>query len=113
MESLLQSEFKILKRVSFGHKNILSLIDYFETEDHFYLVTDLALGGDLFERITGTCEGRLQSNEAREILLLVLSALAYLHSNQIVHRDVKAENILFKSRTAKPLHLLLADFGLA
>ncbi|KAF3986098.1 hypothetical protein FT663_01082 [Candidozyma haemuli var. vulneris] len=113
MESSLQSEFQILKQVSFGHKNILSLVDYFETEDHFYLVTDLALGNDLFERITTSSEGKLSSCETRDILGPLLSALAYLHSNQIIHRDIKAENVLFTSRSSKPSSLLLADFGLA
>lgn len=113
MESLLQSEFEILKKVSFGHKNVLSLVDYFETEKHLYLVTTLALGGDLFDRITDSCQGRLSPAETRDTLLPVLSALSYLHSNKIVHRDVKAENILFASRSSKPRLVILADFGLA
>lgn len=113
MESLLQSEFQILKRISSGHKNVLSLIDYFETENSFYLVTNLGRGGDLFDRITTSSEGRLTVDDTKSVLKSLLSALAYLHSNNICHRDVKAENVIFMSRSSSPLLVLLADFGLA
>ncbi|KAM3122661.1 hypothetical protein ACQ2H7_004085 [Candidozyma auris] len=113
MESSLQSEFQILKQVSFGHKNILSLIDYFETQNHLYLVTDLALGGDLFDKICESREGKLSVRDTRDVLSAVLSGLSYLHSHKIVHRDIKAENIVFASSSSKPSSLLLADFGLA
>lgn len=110
MELLLQSEFQVLKAVLNGHRNILLMVDYFETNDYFYLVTDLAAGGELFSRIT-TGKGRLSVSETRAVLLTLLSALAHLHENKIVHRDIKAENILFASRSSKPSLLLLADFG--
>lgn len=109
MELLLQSEFEALRAVLNGSKNILLMIDYFETKDSFYLVTDLAAGGELFNRITEA--GCLNVNEARAILKTLLSALVYLHENGIAHRDIKAENILFASRSSRPSLMLLADFG--
>ncbi|KAM9914145.1 hypothetical protein OXX69_000927 [Metschnikowia pulcherrima] len=112
-ESMLQREFQVLKRISRGHPNILSMIDYFETSDYFYLVTDLAAGGELFERITKAPEAKLSITETSKILSVLLSALQHLHSNGIVHRDVKAENILFASKSSKISSLLLADFGQA
>ncbi|KAJ8144314.1 hypothetical protein OY671_002594, partial [Metschnikowia pulcherrima] len=112
-ESMLQREFQVLKRISRGHPNILSMIDYFETSDYFYLVTDLAAGGELFERITRAPEAKLSVTETSKILSVLLSALQHLHSNGIVHRDVKAENILFASKSSKISSLLLADFGQA
>lgn len=102
MESLLQSEFEVLKKVSFGHKNILSLVDYFETEEHFYLVTNLALGGDLFDRITESCEGRLSPAETRETLLPVLSALSYLHSIKLFTETSRRK--IFYSPRGHPSH---------
>lgn len=109
LELMLQSEFKVLKAVLNGHKNILLMWDYFETSKDFYLVTDLALGGELFDRITSS--EKLEVNECRDILTTLLSTLAYLHSNGIVHRDIKAENLLFTSRSSMASLMLLADFG--
>lgn len=110
METMLQSEFQILKALLNGHKNILLMVDYFETSDYFYLVTELANGGELFDKITSAPEGKLTMSETRRILSTLLSALAHLHGNNVVHRDVKAENILFASRSRDSL-MLLADFG--
>lgn len=110
MESMLQSEFLVLKALLNEHKNILLMVDYFETSDYFYLVTDLANGGELFEKITTAPEGKLPMAECRRILSMLLSALAHLHGNNVVHRDIKAENILFASRGRDSL-VLLADFG--
>lgn len=111
LELMLQTEFQVLKAVLREHKNILSMIDYFETSEYFYLVTDLANGGELFERITQSPNDRLTIADTRSILVNLLSALAHLHRNGIVHRDIKAENILFASRNSRASLLLLADFG--
>lgn len=111
LELMLQTEFQVLKAVLREHKNILSMIDYFETSEYFYLVTDLANGGELFERITQSSNDRLTIGDTRSILVNLLSALAHLHRNGIVHRDIKAENILFASRNSTASLLLLADFG--
>ncbi|KAI3406161.2 hypothetical protein KGF56_001003 [Candida oxycetoniae] len=114
MESLLQSELEILKSVSKSHKHILSLIDYFETKDCFYLLTDLAQGGDLYDRIVnGSTCGRLNDSKARNIVSQLVSAVAFLHSNNIVHRDIKTENIFFQAIGEDDDSILLGDFGLA
>lgn len=111
MELMLQSEFQVLKAVLNGHRNILLMVDYFETTEYFYLVTDLANGGELFERITQAPEQKLSVGETRKILTTLLSALVHLHGNNVVHRDIKAENILFASSSSSENSLLLADFG--
>lgn len=111
MELMLQSEFQVLKAVLNGHTNILLMVDYFETSEYFYLVTDLASGGELFEKITTSPQRKLSVAETIKVLRPLLSALEHLHSNNVVHRDVKAENILFSSRNARDNLLVLADFG--
>lgn len=111
LELMLQREFTVLKKILRGHPNILLMVDYFETSEYFFLVTNLANGGELYERITSAPQGKLSVADTQEIIRVLLSSLSYLHANGVVHRDVKAENILFKSRTSLPKLLLLADFG--
>ncbi|KAG5366192.1 Calcium/calmodulin-dependent protein kinase type I [Yarrowia sp. B02] len=109
-EHMVRNEIVVLKRVSQGHKNILTLVDYFETTNNLYLVTDLARGGELFERICS--KGAYYESDAVEIVKNTLSGVAYLHSHGIVHRDLKPENLLFRT-AAEDSDLLIADFGLS
>ena len=93
-----------------GHRNILTLVDYFETQNNLYLVTDLALGGELFDRICR--KGNYYESDAAALILATLSATAYLHDHGIVHRDLKPENLLFRTPEDNS-DLLIADFGLS
>lgn len=93
-----------------GHRNILTLVDYFETMNNLYLVTDLALGGELFDRICR--KGSYYESDAASLILATLSAVAYLHDHGIVHRDLKPENLLFRTPEDNA-DLLIADFGLS
>lgn len=109
-EHMVRNEIASLKRVSMGHQNILSLVDYFETMNNLYLVTDMCVGGELFDRI---CErGSYYEKDAANIIRTVLSAVEYLHSQNIVHRDLKPENLLFRDHSENS-DLLIADFGLS
>ena len=93
-----------------GHQNILTLVDYFETMNNLYLVTDLALGGELFDRICR--KGSYYESDAADLIRSTLSAVAYLHDHDIVHRDLKPENLLFRTPEDNA-DLLIADFGLS
>jgi len=93
-----------------GHRNILTLVDYFETMNNLYLVTDLALGGELFDRICR--KGSYYESDAADLIRATLSAVAYLHDHGIVHRDLKPENLLFRTPEDNA-DLLIADFGLS
>ena len=93
-----------------GHQNILTLVDYFETMNNLYLVTDLALGGELFDRICR--KGSYYESDAADLIRCTLSAVAYLHDHGIVHRDLKPENLLFRTPEDNA-DLLIADFGLS
>ncbi|CAO3621062.1 unnamed protein product [Mucor fragilis] len=109
-EHMIRNEINILRKVSEGHKNILSLVDYFETMNNLYLVTDLALGGELFDRI---CQkGSYTEQDAANIIRTVCDAVAYLHDNGVVHRDLKPENLIFRTPD-EDSDLLVADFGLS
>lgn len=109
-EHMVKNEIAVLKRVSQGHKNILTLVDYFETPNNLYLVTDLARGNELFDRIYN--KGSFYESDAANIIRSIVSGVAYLHSHGIVHRDLKPENLLFHT-PEEDSDLLIADFGLS
>ncbi|KAL9595669.1 MAG: hypothetical protein Q9219_006302 [cf. Caloplaca sp. 3 TL-2023] len=109
-EHMVRNEIAVLKKVSMGHQNILTLVDYFETMNNLYLVTDLALGGELFDRICR--KGSYYESDAADLIRATLSAVSYLHDHGIVHRDLKPENLLFRTPEDNA-DLLIADFGLS
>ena len=78
--------------------------------NNLYLVTDLALGGELFDRICR--KGSYYESDAADLIRATLSAVAYLHDHGIVHRDLKPENLLFRTPEDNA-DLLIADFGLS
>ncbi|KAK9382544.1 kinase-like domain-containing protein [Kockiozyma suomiensis] len=109
-EKFVRNEILVLKKISAGHRNILTLVDFFETSNNLYLVTDIAYGGELFDRICS--KGSYYESDATALIKSITSAVAYLHAHGIVHRDLKPENLLF--RTAEDNDdLLIADFGLS
>lgn len=109
-EHMIRQEIQALKRVSQHHRHIVTLVDYFETLNNLYLVTDLCTGGELFDRI---CDrGNYYEKDAAHIVRVVAEAVKYLHDQGIVHRDLKPENLLFRDKS-EDADLLIADFGLS
>lgn len=105
---MLYDELSILQKLD--HPNIVKFKDWFETEDKFYIVTQLATGGELFDRILK--RGKFTEVDAVAILVQILKAVEYIHSKNIVHRDLKPENVLYIDKSDKS-PLVLADFGIA
>ncbi|XP_076024780.1 serine/threonine-protein kinase 36 [Genypterus blacodes] len=100
----LKREIEILRGLR--HPNIIQLLDSFETETDVVVVTEYA-EGQLFQIIER--DGSLPESRVREIACQLVSALYYLHSHRILHRDMKPQNILLeKSGMVK-----LCDFGFA
>ncbi|KAG0266538.1 Calcium/calmodulin-dependent protein kinase type 1 [Mortierella polycephala] len=106
--AMLDTEIAVLSKVR--HMNCVSLLEMFETEDAVYLVTDLAAGGELFDRLLA--KGYYTEGDAARLVREILLGVEYLHSMEIVHRDLKPENLLFhdKSENAR---LMITDFGLS
>ncbi|VDK43669.1 unnamed protein product [Anisakis simplex] len=108
-------EANILEIVS-GHPNIVRLIDVISDNLHIYLVLELLEGGELLSRIKKM--ETFTEAQAGCIMRQLVSAVAYLHSKNVVHRDLKPElnrsfqNILFES-TDPQAKLRLVDFGFA
>ncbi|OCF58182.1 CAMK/CAMK1/CAMK1-CMK protein kinase [Kwoniella mangroviensis CBS 10435] len=92
------------------HPNIVHVWDHFESRDKFYLTFELAVGGELFDRISE--RGKFTEKDALECIRQICSAAQYLHSHQIVHRDLKPENILYKTKDPNS-QIVIADFGIA
>ncbi|RPB00899.1 Pkinase-domain-containing protein [Choiromyces venosus 120613-1] len=107
-EQMVYDELALLRQLH--HPHIVSFRDWFESRDKYYIVTQLATGGELFDRI---CEyGKFTEKDASQVVRQVLDAVNYLHNNNIVHRDLKPENLLYLTPDANS-SLVLADFGIA
>ncbi|KAI1974879.1 Calmodulin-dependent protein kinase cmk2 [Ophidiomyces ophidiicola] len=107
-EQMVYDELDMLQRLH--HPHIVQFHDWFESRDKYYIVTQLATGGELFDRI---CEyGKFTEKDASQTILQVLGAVDYLHERNVVHRDLKPENLLYLTRS-QDSQLVLADFGIA
>lgn len=102
----LQQEIAVLMSVS--HPNVLCLKDTFDESDGAYLILELAAEGELFNWIV--MKQQLTEAETRKVFVQLFQGVKYLHERNIVHRDIKLENILL---TDKNLSVKIADFGLA
>ncbi|RDX41969.1 Pkinase-domain-containing protein [Lentinus brumalis] len=108
--SQVRNEIAVLKKVSKGHRNIVTLHDYFETAHNLYLCFDLCTGGELFDRICA--KGNYYEEDAAELIRTIMGAVKYIHDCGIVHRDLKPENLLFRTKD-EDADVMIADFGLS
>lgn len=98
-------EARIMKSLS--HPNIIKLFHVVQRRETTYLVMEYASEGELQDRIIKV--GSLEESETRRLFAQIVHAVQYCHDHHIVHRDIKASNILIDCRgNAK-----LCDFGLA
>uniref|UniRef100_A0A2N9EPH3 Protein kinase domain-containing protein n=1 Tax=Fagus sylvatica TaxID=28930 RepID=A0A2N9EPH3_FAGSY len=118
-------EVKILKALS-GHKHLIKFHDACEDANNVYIVMDMPLsilrwqmaivnrlceGGELLDRILSR-GGRYAEEDAKFIVVQILSVVAFCHLQGVVHRDLKPENFLFTSRS-EDADMKLIDFGLS
>ncbi|XP_007228754.3 serine/threonine-protein kinase SIK1 isoform X2 [Astyanax mexicanus] len=99
----LNREVQIMKLLS--HPHIIKLYQVMETKNMLYIVTEYAKNGEMFDYLASN--GRLSEGEARRTFWQILTAVEYCHRHRIVHRDLKAENLLLDEN----MNIKLADFG--
>ncbi|XP_071214339.1 MAP/microtubule affinity-regulating kinase 4-like isoform X1 [Salvelinus alpinus] len=96
-------EVRIMKGLN--HPNIVQLFEVIETENTLYLIMEYASGGEVFDYLVS--HGRMKEKEARATFRQIVSAVHYCHLKNIVHRDLKAENLLLDADS----NIKIADFG--
>ncbi|XP_067682251.1 MAP/microtubule affinity-regulating kinase 3-like isoform X39 [Haliotis asinina] len=96
-------EVRIMKWLD--HPNIVKLFEVIETEKTLYLVIEYASGGEVFDYLVA--HGRMKEKEARAKFRQIVSSVQYCHHKHIVHRDLKAENLLLDG----DMNIKIADFG--
>ena len=97
----MRREIHVMSRLN--HPNIVRLIEAYERRRHIYLVLEYCSGGNLAQRVP------MEEKNTTVVIRKVLSAVSYLHSMGLAHRDIKLENIMFDSTK----EVKLIDFGLA
>jgi len=107
-EKNLRMEMDILRRVD--HPNIIALHEMIEAGNKLYFVMELVTGGELFDRIVE--KGSYSEEDAKILVRKIVSAIEYLHKQNIAHRDLKPENLLVKS-VEDDTEVKIADFGLS
>ncbi|XP_072365618.1 serine/threonine-protein kinase MARK1 isoform X2 [Scyliorhinus torazame] len=96
-------EVRIMKILN--HPNIVKLFEVIETEKTLYLIMEYASGGEVFDYLVA--HGRMKEKEARAKFRQIVSSVQYCHQKYIVHRDLKAENLLLDA----DMNIKIADFG--
>jgi len=107
-EVALKDEIDVLQDME--HKHIIRLYDVFEETQHYFLVTEKMMGGELFDRIVQ--KSYYNEKEARDTCEIIFSAIHYCHQMKVAHRDLKPENLLLTSENDDS-DIKIADFGFA
>lgn len=94
-----------------GHPNVVEFKSVHEDVKSLHMVMELCQGGDLFSLLAAA--QRFSEVEASWMIRKILAGVSYCHRKQVVHRDLKLENILLKVRSNGAVEPKLADFGLA
>ena len=98
-------EFNILRRTR--HRNIVRLYESFETQQHIVFVMEICGAGDLLTYVRR--RRKLKEDVAKHVFRQIIEGLKYCHSKNILHRDIKLDNILLTSEG----DVKICDFGVS
>ncbi|KAI3643687.1 hypothetical protein MP228_009851 [Amoeboaphelidium protococcarum] len=101
--SKLYREVRILKLLN--HPNVVKMYEVVETRYTIFLVMEYVSGGELYDYLV--VHGRMKERDARPKFRQILSAVSYCHKKRVIHRDLKAENLLLDA----DMNIKIADFG--
>jgi serine/threonine-protein kinase len=104
-------EREAMALAALSHPNIVTITDFVSTRDATFLVMELVEGRDLDEILEE--DGALAPADAFAMMEQLLSALAYAHDRDVIHRDLKPQNVLVRELPGGRLHAVVLDFGLA
>lgn len=97
-KSLLDNEIDILRDLN--HPRCMKIFDLYEDEKYYYVVSEFIQGGSVMKRLKEN--GKPYSEWTTYLIVKqILEALTYIHSNNIAHRDLKLENLMFVSTNKK------------
>ena len=112
-DAAVQRELQALVQIrqAGGHPNLNTFREHFHVEhdDAYYLVMDLVEGGELFDALCRT--GPMCEADAARFVRQLASALQFLHALELVHADLKPENLLLSQHDAGAASVKLVDFG--
>ena len=112
-DSEIMDEIEILKNLD--HPNIVRIMEFYNTDDCYYIINEYCPEGELFNQVNNI----FSETQIAIMFRQIFSGLAYLHSNNVIHRDLKLENILIQEKekskeTNEDLFILkIIDFGTA
>ncbi len=97
-------EIKLMKKLR-GHKNVVKLFEKFENKNYTFIVMENIMGGNLLQTVKKMT--KLTENQSKNIFKQLIETLKYIHSKNIVHRDIKPHNILLTLDN----QIKICDFG--
>ena len=93
----IKNELEILKKLD--HPNIVKIIEYYDTEEAFYIITEFCKKGELYGYIKQDCTEK----QLAVLFYQIFSGLWYLHDHNIIHRNIKLENVLISEIEIDPV----------
>lgn len=124
-KELLEREIAVLNKISkSSNPNLLKLIDHGMDDKNYYLMTNYCNGGNLDEYLKELKEKKIQAfseEMVQHVMKGILNGLNYLHKNNILHRDLKLQNIMIhykseedrKNRNIFNSDIVIVDYGFA